>query len=197
MVPSAEERVGYLKGLRARTAYPTVRGLARAISVLLYVLAALSVVLAIVIIGIAVADSEGPRSRASTSGYGTAGFVLLMLLQAVWFVVLGRVVVEVTAMFTDAADCLVDSNLRAMAVRGASVPEAAQGMPEHAITDGIAGMSSTSPESEQLAGRLFDRAAQAARSGDKSEAMRLLRSVLELYPGTEAARKAERSLNRR
>lgn len=57
----------------------------------------------------------------------------------------------------------------------------------------LAGPAATSAQASQA----YERAAECAKAGNKQEALRLLRSIIDLYPGTRAAEKAARAIDRR
>ena len=173
------EKLSKLINIRMGTAYPRLRKSVSATRTIAFVLIILLVIAAVLsILGMifiaSSADNPGPTLQM------LLGLALSTLIWAGTVYLVSELGCGAIEVLVDLGDQVIDKSA------GQAVAQ-----------EQVAEIPAASPESEQLAGRLFDRAVQAARTGDKEEATRLLRSVVELYPGTAAARKAELSIKRR
>ncbi len=195
-MPMPESKKMYIAHIRSNSAYPTFRSLIQIFGGLFIGLGVVCI-----ITGIVGAFMNYGKNDVTAITIGISG-----IASGLVFVVLGRLVTEVSSMIADIADSVTESN----GSSSTTLSTNQDGILGNAKTISNPNDSSTpSPESffdnkplskedqENRANELLHVAKGHLASGAKDFAIDVLREIIRLYPSTHAADKARSSLKGR
>jgi len=195
-MPMPESKKLYIAHIRSNSAYPTFRSLIQIFGILLIGLGVVCI-----IVGIIGAFMNYGKNDVTAITIGISGIVSGLV-----FIVLGRLVTEVSSMIADIADSVTESNSSSsttLSTNQDGTPSNTNTVsnPKDSSTPSSGSFSGKKPLSEEdqetRANELLHVAKGHLASGAKDFAIDVLREIIRLYPSTRAADKARSSLKGR
>ena len=195
-MPMPESKKMYIAHIRSNSAYPTFRSLIQIFGGLFIGLGVVCI-----ITGIVGAFMNYGRNDVTAITIGISG-----IASGLVFIVLGRLVTEVSSMIADIADSVTESNSSASTPHSTNQDGTVDNAntvsnPKDSSTPSLGSFSSNIPlseaDQETLANELLHVVKGPLASGAKDFAIDVLREIIRLYPSTRAADKARSSLKGR
>lgn len=195
-MPMPESKKMYIAHIRSNSAYPTFRSLIQIFGGLFIGLGVVCI-----ITGIVGAFMNYGRNDVTAITIGISG-----IASGLVFIVLGRLVTEVSSMIADIADSVTESNSSASTPHSTNQDGTVDNAntvsnPKDSSTPSLGSFSSNNPlseaDQETRANELLHVVKGHLASGAKDFAIDVLREIIRLYPSTRAADKARSSLKGR